>query len=314
MKKIVWIHNFNREINPSAGIFMFILLDKCNRDGVDIQPYFISPSYNPIRFVKQVIRARQELKEYDYIHAQYGSATGLFTIFLKGKKILSLRGSDLFKTRVVGVKNKIHIVLGNIFTRFSIPRVDRIIVMSENMKALTNNICKRVKIDVIPDGINLEKFKQNRNRTNKNFRVLFSSVAEYNPVKRYHLAKEAFELFKEKVPESELVIMTGVTHDKVADFINDVDVVLLTSTHEGWPNIIKECMACNVPFVSTDVSDLKTISEKTEKCFVTSDNKVEISEALYKTWQLRNKDEDLRKHILQMDIDLIAEKIVQLYK
>lgn len=39
-------------------------------------------------------------------------------------------------------------------------------------------------------------------------------------------------------------------------WLNASDVVLLTSLHEGSPNVIKEALACNVPIVSVDVGDV----------------------------------------------------------
>lgn len=315
IKRVAWVHNFNREVNPSSGIFMYILHDKCNVKEVDIQLYYVSPSFNPIKFVKQIIDIRRKLKGYDYIHAQYGSATGFLTLFAKGKKILTLRGSDLFKTKVIGLKAKLHITIGNFLTRLSVKFTDNIVVMSDHMKNMVSGINRRAEISVIPDGIDLTKFKEDDLIGRKEpFRVLFSSVAEYNPVKRYQLAKEAFDKFNKRVEESELVIMTGVTHDMVVEFINSVDVVLLTSTHEGWPNIIKECLACNIPFVSTNVSDLEYIANKTKKCFVTGDSSDEISDALLDVWKQKDNKEDLRKYVLDMDIDVIANRIIELYK
>lgn len=43
-------------------------------------------------------------------------------------------------------------------------------------------------------------------------------------------------------------------------------IVLCTSTHEGWLNSIKEALACNVPVVLTDVSDLHLITDNEKDC------------------------------------------------
>jgi len=312
--KIVWVHNFDTSKNPSSGVFMFDLYNQCKQSGMEISLYYISPSFNPVKLLKQIVRLRCDLKSFDIIHAQYGSATGFVSTFARGYKILSLRGSDLFKTPAITLAEKIHISIGNLLTKLAIRRSDKIVVMSDNMKARVKQISSKKQVDVIPDGINLDVFKPSTIKSCNNiFRVLFSSVAEYNPVKRYQLAKAAFDIFNKRVPDSELVIMTGVAHNKVCEFVNSVDVILLTSTHEGWPNIIKEGLACNVPFVSTNVSDLKQIADTSNCCFVCNDNPEELANALYQLWENRFQQNDLRHYIQEFDMNSIVTKIKNLY-
>ena len=314
MSKIVWVHNFDTSKNPSSGVFMFDLYNQCKQLGMDVSLYHISPSFNPVKLFRQIVRLRRDLKSFDIIHAQYGSATGFVSTFARGCKILSLRGSDLFKTPAITLAERIHISIGNLLTKLAIRRSDKIVVMSNNMKARVKQISPNKQVDVVPDGINLDVFKPSSVKSyNNTFRVLFSSVAEYNPVKRYNLAKAAFDIFNKKVPDSELVIMTGVAHNKVCEFVNRVDVILLTSTHEGWPNIIKEGLACNIPFVSTNVSDLKQIADDSNCCFVCNDNPQELANYLYQLWENRFQQIDLRHYSQEFDINSIVSKISNLY-
>lgn len=45
----------------------------------------------------------------------------------------------------------------------------------------------------------------------------------------------------------------------VPEIMASSDVVLVTSHHEGFPNVVLEAMACRTPVVSTDYSDVKKI-------------------------------------------------------
>jgi glycosyltransferase involved in cell wall biosynthesis len=59
-----------------------------------------------------------------------------------------------------------------------------------------------------------------------------------------------------------------VAHDEVPIWLNASDVILLTSLHEGSPNIIKEALACNLPVVSLDVGDVRERIQDVEGCYL----------------------------------------------
>lgn len=312
--KIAWLHNYNKSKNPSSGVFMYDFYDamKPFSDTLQIDLIHIGNISNPFNFIRKYFSIRKFVNKYEIIHAQYGSGTGFFSSLLPGKKVISLRGSDWYKTPTFGLKSKIHISLGNVLTRLSLKKFESVIVMSERMKFEVNRIFKGKKVFVLPDGVDLKKFFPVKRKSKEKFRVLFSSINKVNPGKRYDLAKSGFDLFNKKHPDSELVFMSGLPHSEVNAFINNSDVILLTSTHEGWPNIIKEGLACNVPFVSTEVSDLKEISDSTKSCFVCSDNPESIAKALENVF-FNKENEDLRIQILKYDKDEISKRLKSFY-
>jgi glycosyltransferase involved in cell wall biosynthesis len=59
-----------------------------------------------------------------------------------------------------------------------------------------------------------------------------------------------------------------VPHEEVPIWLNASDVVLLTSLHEGSPNIIKEALACDLPVVSVDVGDVCERINGIEGCHI----------------------------------------------
>src|SRR5262249_36868175 len=89
-----------------------------------------------------------------------------------------------------------------------------------------------------------------------------------NPVKRPGLARDAVEATKRLGINAEIHQLSGVAHNEVPVWLNASDIVLLTSLHEGSPNIIKESLACNVPVVSVDVGDVRERIQGIEGCYL----------------------------------------------
>ena len=118
---------------------------------------------------------------------------------------------------------------------------------------------------------------------------------------------------KKVIPDLKFKVVTGLDYKDVPKFINAGNVILMTSIHEGYPNSIKEALACNVPFVSTDVADLKEISEKEDSCFVVDDDPKLLGEAIVKAVKQERPD-GLRKYVEHMRLDLIAKNIVDFYE
>jgi teichuronic acid biosynthesis glycosyltransferase TuaC len=88
------------------------------------------------------------------------------------------------------------------------------------------------------------------------FHVLFPANSG-DPVKRPQLAQSAVDTLNRQGLRAEMHALHGVPHHRVPVWLNASDALLLTSAHEGSPNIIKEALACNVPVVSVDVGDVR---------------------------------------------------------
>lgn len=330
MIKVVWIHSFDRNANKNAGVFMFQLMDALKTKGILIDEIYTG-KITLFNLIPSALKLRKVTTSYDIIHAQYGSGCGLLGAFLSGYKILTLRGSDWYISKKNdSVFSYIHTRLAVLMTRVSLYRYDRIITMSDRMTEEVVKLYPNFSVCTIMDGIDLNKFapkirSEEREKIDASVDgspwVLFSSVAEKNPLKRFDLAQSAFLLAKKEIPNLKLKFMNGVSHENVPSFIACSNVILLTSTHEGWPNIIKEGLALNVPFVSTNVSDLKQISNLEESCTVVDENKneeimaAELSLGILKAIKVQSsKAIDFSKLTLPMGMEAIVEKIITIYE
>ena len=98
--------------------------------------------------------------------------------------------------------------------------------------------------------------------------------------------------------------------------LNASNLLLITSLSESGPLIIKEAMACNLPIVSTDIGDIKSIfTKKLKGCYVTNFNKRELIDSINKvlSYNKRTNGRDIIKE-LELDAISIAKKINIMYQ
>lgn len=276
--KILWTHNWPDE-RKSMGPFMWTLLSGLRERGVNIDLHYIDTSENPYNIFKQYNNLKHVVKNYDLVHAQYGSLVGFITSKLNIPSVLSIRGSDWHRYTGKNHGEFIHSFLSHLLTAASINNYSEVIVMSKRM---LNELewTYKPKFSIIPDPIDLEKFYPRErsccrqsffNDDTKDYWVLFNTLSKNNPVKRLELAEKIVEKVRRTIPNVYMKVASGVDYNDMPFFINSCDLALCTSTHEGWPNSIKEALACGLPFVSTDVSDLKDIAIENDYCLVSND-------------------------------------------
>lgn len=327
--KIAWVHSFDLSENENAGIFMFQLMKSLRKKGVFIDDFYTG-HINPLTIRKIIKRLKENIKGYDLIHAQYGSGCSFVTSAIPGSKLLTLRGSDWYVGKNSdNLKTYLHSRASVFLSKLSLKKFNRVITMSDEMAASVRQyVSGGTRVDTIVDGIDLKKFQLSDpllsrkcfDKYDETFWVLFSSVTKGNPIKRYELAEKAFLEAKKRIPELTLKYMNGISHNDTPNFINACNIILLTSTHEGWPNIIKEGLALNKPFVSTNVSDLKSIAINENSCTIVEEgNELEmifnLANGIIKAFHyLKSNKPYLRKYVIEMDIEKIADRLILLYQ
>ena len=96
--------------------------------------------------------------------------------------------------------------------------------------------------------------------------------------------------------------------------MNACDVLLMTSLHEGSPNVVKEALACNLPIVSTDVGDVRNRIGALDGCVVcATDDPATIAEALNQVLS-RRQGIDGRKAVLDLDEQVLTSKVIDVYR
>ncbi len=196
------------------------------------------------RLYRRVVAAKPW--NYDVVHANYG-LTAPAALSVPGPPVvLSLWGSDVFGR------------FGRV-SRVSALLADAVVVMSPEM-------AEAVDADsyVVPHGIDFDLFAPRETTAaraeigwdDEPYQVLFP----YSPArteKNFPRAEQVVETVDDRLDaDVQIQVVTGVAHDRMPTYMNAADALILTSTHEGSPNAVREALACNLPVVSADVGDV----------------------------------------------------------
>lgn len=115
-------------------------------------------------------------------------------------------------------------------------------------------------------------------------------------------------------PIYKLNVISQIEHEKVVNYMNAGDILLMTSLSEGSPNIIKEALACNLPIISVNVGDVSERIDKVDNCFIVSYIAKEIADTIITKLDI-NKRTNGRDKLIRDGLDdvKIAIKLKSIY-
>lgn len=273
--------------------------------GVDLD-FFTINNKGVIGYLRNIPRLKRILKKkyYDLIHAHYSLSAIVVTLAGSKPLIVSLMGSDI----------QVNTAWKWLIKIFSTYLWAVTIVKSERMKQQIG-IQKSL---VIPNGVDLKMFRfieKKEALTKVSFdkekkHVIFVSSPD-RLEKKYLLAKNAVDLLRNDGVE--LNVVKNVDHQLMPYYMNAADILLLTSSWEGSPNVVKEAMACNLPIVSTDVGDVKEIIGNTEGCYITLYDPKDVAQKIKMALDF-GKRTNGRNKIEHLDINKVAIRIKHCYE
>src|ERR1051326_4365927 len=255
--------------HPRSGVFIEQQVRFLRNAGVDVEVVAFRGAKDPRRYVRAWIEVRRRLRANDHhlVHAQFGQS-GLLALPKRLPLVVTFRGSDL--QGIVGRQGR-YLWSGRVLRAASriVARVaDRIIVVSTS---LVTYLPKSRASHVIPSGLDLDLFQPGAKQAARERLglpparrlILFGGNPEVAE-KRFALAREAVDRLHR--PDVDLVVARGVLRELVPIYMNACDALLLTSRHEGSPNMIKEALACNLPVVSVAVGAVRSGLRKVRGC------------------------------------------------
>jgi teichuronic acid biosynthesis glycosyltransferase TuaC len=285
--------------------------------------YFLINGKGFFGYVRNIIILREYLstRKYDLIHAHYGLA-GIVALLAikKNKLVVSFMGDDIMgSNNPDGSLTIMSLNISKLNSFLAKSFYDFVIVKSIEM----HKQIQKENSYLIPNGVNISIFKPTDKSTSRKILkidhnkkiVLFVSNPE-RVEKNFSLAQKA--LRRLNIPDTELITVYNKSQTELIDYYNAADVSVLTSFHEGSPNVIKEAMACNCPIVSTDVGDVSWVLGNTEGCYIAGFDPKNFAGKLKQALAFaskigRTKGRD-RIIELGLDSETVAKRIIGVYE
>jgi teichuronic acid biosynthesis glycosyltransferase TuaC len=310
--------------SPTAGTFIEQQIQGLRAMGVRVDILLVDRPREGMRAYLKLrgqIRQTMALVQPQIIHVMYGGVTAdVVTRAVSDRPtVVSFCGSDLLGEHLSGYLRKLISSYGVLASRRAARRATGVIVKSKNLKEALPRDVDQFKVRIIPNGVNLERFRPlDRDLCHRQlgwdarrFHVLFP-VNSGDPRKRPALARAAVEGVKRLGIQAELHQLQKVPHHEVPVWLNASDVVLLTSLHEGSPNIVKEALACNVPIVSVDVGDVRERIEQVEGCYLALPQSDDLAAKLHSVYA-RSCRVAGREKVQELSLQRIAVRLREFY-
>jgi glycosyltransferase involved in cell wall biosynthesis len=286
--------------------------------GVEVDFFTFPGDKNPLNYLRAWLEVRRRLwtRGYDLVHGQFGQSA-MMALPKQTPLVVTFRGSDL--EGIVGRDGR-YTLAGRVLralSRFVARTAEEVIVVSES---LGQRLPPGTSYTVIPSGLNLEIFRPiPRDEARRELglpahrRLVLFGGDPWVPRKRHPLAERAVGLLNGG-HDAQLLVADRVPHERMGLYMNAADVLLLTSMHEGSPNVVKEALACNVPVVSVNVGDVAQRLAGLEGAVVCEDDRPEtIARALDRVLS-RHEPFEGRSRVLELDENLLARRVIEVYR
>jgi teichuronic acid biosynthesis glycosyltransferase TuaC len=302
---------------PNSGPFIRQQAELLSSAGVSVDVFRFRGARNPLNYLRAWRQVRNKLSQhsYDLVHAQFGHS-GLLALPKQLPLVVTFRGSDL--EGIVGSTGG-YTFFGRILQIISrrVARIaDQVIVVSES---LVGHLPNRT-YHLIPSGLDLELFKPLPQESARkqlglpaNKRLILFAADPGNPRKRFALAQSAAARLAGRL-DVELVVASGVPRAKIPIYMGACDVLLLTSLHEGSPNVVKEALACNLPVVSVDVGDVSQRIAGVAGCVLCSDDQPQTIAAGLASVLTERRRIDGRTVIANLDERILSKSVISVYE
>ena len=255
MRVLVLTNMYPTEAEPAFGSFVRDQVQDLRALGAEVSVLQFDGRMARRSYGVAARRLRRRLQDWpcDLIHAHYGLTGAVALAQRRVPVVTTFHGSDCGNP----CAPRWHAVVSWFVARLTTP-----VFVSERL-------ARRLGLppaNVIPCGCDTRLFSPRPRAEARRAlgwpdsgRYLLFPAARDNPVKRFDLFDETFQLVARRLPGVRAVTLEGFTREEVALVLNAVDAVLMTSDFEGSPVTVKEALACATPVVSVPVGDVPAV-------------------------------------------------------
>lgn len=259
---------------------------------------------NYLKAALQMLALNLGPRRYDLVHAHYGHSAALALLQRRYPLVATFHGCDLLSRREGAMG------------RWVARRVDGVIVMSEEMKQVSG----RTDARVIPFGVDTGHFypapkAQARERLGLDLkaRYLLFPYDPSRPVKRFDRLQATVDTLARRGLEVEILAIHDATRDRMRDYMNAADLMVLTSDHEGSPMAVREALVCGLPVVSVDVGDVADLLRDLPGCAIADKDPVDLADKIQPLLLSRPAPEAV-SHPRALDALSVAAQVLDLYR
>ncbi|MBS3944534.1 MAG: glycosyltransferase family 4 protein [Melioribacter sp.] len=319
MKILHITNNYPTERHPFFGIFVKEQIESLKKENISCDIFFINGREKGKKIylldLKKLFFYLIRNK-YDIIHCHHVFSGVIYV----------LTGHAFWKKSILSYQNPPEFEGGKILFYFLYFFFNKIILKCKPIEI------KRSKTIYLPNGVNMDFFyvrdkDECKKKLNLNVDckyILFTDSYKKRKQKRIDRFNEMINYLKNnlKIQNIEPLVLTNTPREMMPLFINATDVHVITSDFEGSPNSVKECLACNVPVVSTNVGNVKEMIRDIEGCFVSdsfepSDLAILVKQSLSTQnfdgrTVIKNKNyaiEDTTKELINIYVNILNDKL-----
>lgn len=303
--------------NPAFGSFVRTQVEALRTAGVDMDVLVLDGPIRKLIYPKGILDVRRALagRSADLVHGHYGYCGIVARAQSAAPVIVTFHGDDVLGK----VSPRGALTIGS----RAVARLNRILARSVDASIVqTKEMASRLGAPayIIPHEVDLELFHPIDQATARHLvgfdrdrRYVLFAASPSIPVKRYSLARDAFDHLHDRLPDAELVVVHREPQDRLNLYMNASDVLVFTSYQEGSPNIVKQAMACNLPIVSTNVGDVEELIGGMEGCRIVPPDPTAVAAALEGALQKRTRTAG-RERVRDLATDVIAERVLEVYR
>lgn len=323
--RVLFVTNMWPEASqPWYGTFIKSQADSLERLGVGVDVLYIRGYLDRTAYFEAVpsvsrVLARQTNPGYSLVHAHYGHSGLIGRLQLNRPLIVSYCGDDLLGTPRVDGRLSIKSRMERIVFRWLASVADATITKSTQMEAHLPRARQRRNY-IIPNGVDVDRFdrvtrakaRQVLGWDESSTNVLFVGNRQIAR-KNFTLAERVVRAACSERPGLALRVVWRVDPSDIPYWMKGADALLVTSSLEGSPNMVKEAMAAQLPVVSTPVGDVAERLTGVSGCFICQPQVETLSRALIAAVD-HGPTLEARRAIEGLSLPAIASRVVSVYR